>query len=56
MVDFTWQLRWPFVSVLAAVEQFEMVVLVPLVTLKLAAVPEIATLSVSLTVMVQVPY
>ena len=41
---------------LAAVEQFEIVVFVPLVTVKEAAVPLIATLSVSFTVIVQVAY
>ena len=40
----------------AAVVQFEIVVEVPLVTVKLAAVPEIATLSVSFTVIVQTAY
>jgi hypothetical protein len=44
------------VSVLAAVEQFEMVVFVPVVTVKEAATPLTATLSVSLTVIVHVPY
>ena len=53
VVELTRQERTPLASVLAAVEQLEVVLFVPL-TEKFAAVPEMATLSESLTVIVQV--